>query len=257
MKLEMIPGKVWRFPVWWMDGFCEKKTSILPRFSRLAGVYIDGNEVVIQLKINPLTTEFSLKSFLGNTLTHETFGFKANENKNLPFILEYLAWFSVCCGLPPNNHNDSVVREESDKMCTQVKIGTQTAYLSCKCHQVVPSLGETCVEYGYLKRLLSKRKETYSNIIKTKNSLMGDEGKLVKVNFILKEKRNAQWQEKYWRTKFESECLCVTDEDHLDFKSILSSVDTSKIKGDIALLLEQQQMALTRNSSKGYWWHPK
>ena len=104
---------------------------------------------------------------------------------------------------------------------------------------------------------LSKRKETYSNIIKTKNSLMGDEGKLVKVNFILKEKRNAQWQEKYWRTKFESECLCVTDEDHLDFKSILSSVDTSKIKGDIALLLEQQQMALTRNSSKGYWWHPK
>ena len=181
-----------------MDGFCEKKTLILPRFSRLAGVYIDGNEVVIQLKINPLTTEFSLKSFLGNTLTHETFGFKANEKKNLPFILEYLAWFSVCCGLPPNNHNDSVVREESDKMCTQVKIGTRTAYLSCKCHQVVPSLGETCVEYGYLKRLLSKRKETYSNIIKTKNSLMGDEGKLVKVNFILKEKRNAQWQEKYW-----------------------------------------------------------
>ena len=153
MKLEMIPGKVWRFPVWWMDGFCEKKTSILPRFSRLAGVYIDSNEVVIQLKINPLTTEFSLKSFLGNTLTHETFGFKANENKNLPFILEYLAWFSVCCGLPPNNHNDSVVREESDKM------GTRTAYLSCKCHQVVPSLGETCVEYGYLKRLVQKKRD--------------------------------------------------------------------------------------------------
>ena len=184
MKLEMIPGKVWRFHVWWMDGFCEKKTSILPRFSRLAGVYIDGNEVVIQLKINPLTTEFSLKSFLGNTLTHETFGFKANENKNLPFILEYLTRFSVCCGLPANNHNDSVVREESDEMCTR------TAYLSRKCHQVVPSLGETCVEYGYLKRLLSKRKETYSNIMKIKNYLMGDKQKLVKVNFILKEKKN-------------------------------------------------------------------
>ena len=167
-----------------MDGFCEKKTSILPRFSRLAGVYIDGNEVVIQLKINPLTTEFSLKSFLGNILTHETFGFKANENKNLPFILEYLTRFSVCCGLPANNHNDSVVREESDEMCTR------TAYLSRKCHQVVPSLGETCVEYGYLKRLLSKRKETYSNIMKIKNYLMGDKQKLVKVNFILKEKKN-------------------------------------------------------------------
>lgn len=113
------------------------------------------------------------------------------------------------------------------------------------------------MECGYLKRLLSKRKETYSNIMKTKNSLMGDEEKLAKVNFILKEKGNAQWQEKYWCTKFEYECFCATDEDHLDFKSMLSSVDISKIKGDMALLLEQQQMALTRNSSKGYRWHPK
>ena len=86
---------------------------------------------------------------------------------------------------------------------------------------------------------------------------MGDEEKLAKVNFILKEKGSDQWQEKYWRRKFESECLCATDEDHLDFKSMLSSVDTSKIKGDMALLLEQQQMALTRNSSKGYKRHPK
>lgn len=93
--------------------------------------------------------------------------------------------------------------------------------------------------------------------MKTKNSLMVDKEKLVKVNFFLKEKRNAQWQEKYWRTKSESECLCATDEDHLDFKSMLSSVDTSKIKGDMALLLEQQQMALKRNSSLGYRWHPK
>ena len=170
-----------------MNGWVLREKNVNPpslSFSRLAGVYIDGNEVVIQLKINPLTTEFSLKSFLGNTLTHETFGFKANENKNLPFILEYLTRFSVCCGLPANNHNDSVVREESDEMCTR------TAYLSRKCHQVVPSLGETCVEYGYLKRLLSKRKETYSNIMKIKNYLMGDKQKLVKVNFILKEKKN-------------------------------------------------------------------
>ena len=243
-----------------MNGWVLREKNVNPpslSFSRLAGVYIDGNEVVIQLKINPLTTEFSLKSFLGNTLTHDTFGFKANETKNLHFILEYLARFSVCCGLPANDHNDSVVRKDSDEMCTQVKIGTRTAYLSRKCHQVVPSLGETCVECGYLKRLLSKRKETYSNIMKTKNSLLGDEEKLAKVNFILKEKRNAQRREKYWRTKFESECLCATDEDHLDFKSILSSVDTSKIKGDMALLLEQQQMALTRKSSTGYRWHPK
>ena len=58
-------------------------------------------------------------------------------------------------------------------------------------------LRETCVECGYQKRLLSQRKETYSNIMNTKNSLMGDEEKLGKVNFILK-KRNTKRQEKYW-----------------------------------------------------------
>lgn len=225
-----------------MNGWVLREKNVNPpslSFSRLASVYIDGNEVVIQLKINPLTTEVSLKSFLGNTLTHETFGFKANENKNLPFTLEYLACFSVCCGLPANDHNNPVVRKDSDEMCTQVKIGSWTAYLPPKYHQVVPSLGETCVECGYLKRLLSQRKETYSNIMNTKNSLMGDEEKLGKVNFILK-KRNTKRQEKYWWTKFESECLSATDEEHLDFKSMLSSVDTSKIKGNMALLLEHK-----------------
>lgn len=144
-----------------MNGWVLREKNVNPpslSFSRLASVYIDGNEVVIQLKINPLTTEVSLKSFLGNTLTHETFGFKANENKNLPFTLDYLACFSVCCGLPANDHNNPVVRKDSDEMCTQVKIGSWTAYLPPKYHQVVPSLGETCVECGYLKRLLSQKK---------------------------------------------------------------------------------------------------
>ena len=110
-----------------MNGWVLREKNVNPpslSFSRLASVYIDGNEVVIQLKINPLTTEVSLKSFLDNTLTHETFGFKANENKNLPFTLEYLACFSVCCGLPANDHNNPVVRKDSDEMCTQVKIGS-------------------------------------------------------------------------------------------------------------------------------------
>ena len=34
------------------------------------------------------------------------------------------AHFLVCCGLPANDHNDSVVRKDSDQMCTQVKIGS-------------------------------------------------------------------------------------------------------------------------------------
>ena len=56
--------------------------------------------------------------------------------------------------------------------------------------------GDLCGVWISEKTFVPK-KETYSNIMNTKNSLMGDEEKLGKVNFILR-KRNAKRQEKYW-----------------------------------------------------------
>ena len=38
-------------------------------FSRLTGEIIDGNEVVVQLKIDPLNLDFILQSFLGHEMT--------------------------------------------------------------------------------------------------------------------------------------------------------------------------------------------
>lgn len=244
-----------------INGWVLRSKSVDPpllKFSRLTGVVIDGNEVVLHLKIDPLTLEFTLNSFLGNNLTQSNLGFSANQNQcGLSFTLEYLARFTVCCGVTEDKQNQFAVRNENDKMCVKVKIGSWNVFLSRKCQQVVSAVGETCVECLYVKRLLPKRKESYSNIMKTKNCLMSDSEKLMKVDQVLKEKINASKREKYWRKKFEAECLCSTDEDHLDFSTLLSSVDPSKLKGDMGLLLEQQQMALQRKSPLGYRWHPK
>lgn len=47
-----------------------------------------------------------------------------------------------------------------------------------------------CIECFYFKKFLVKRKEIYINIMKMKNCLFSDEDKIVKINFVLKEKRN-------------------------------------------------------------------
>jgi len=170
-----------------MGGFCVQKVSTLP-FRRLTGVIIDGNEVVIQLKINPLTLEITLNSILGNNLTQNNLGFSANQNQcGLSFMLEYFGRFTVCRGVPEDKQTQSAVRNENDKMCVKVKIGSRNAFLPRNCQQVVSSVGKTCVECGYVKRLLSKRKETYSNIMKTRNCLMNDSEKLKKIDQVLQE----------------------------------------------------------------------
>jgi len=93
--------------------------------------------------------------------------------------------------------------------------------------------------------------------MKTKNCLLSDEDKKAKINLVLKEKRNAIQREKYWKQKFDEECFSVTHEDHKDFETLLGAVDNTEIKGEMALILDQQVMALKAKSGKGHRWHPK
>ena len=57
------------------------------------------------------------------------------------------------------------------------------------------------------------------------------------------------------KSKFESESVEVYGEDHFDFEKIMSSVDREKPSPNMKLLLEQQEMALSRKAG-GYRWHP-
>lgn len=227
-------------------------------FSRLTGELMDGKEVVVQLKVDPLSLDFTLQSFLGHKVNGSEIGFNGNQSFHLFFLLEYLSRFSVCSGVSVDQHNEAVVRRENDNFCFKVTLGNaKKVFVSTKCQQMVSSSGVSCPECVYLKKLLAKRKETYINIMKTKNCLLSDEDKIEKINIVLKEKRNAIQREKYWRQKFQDECFPVTKEDHEDFETLLGNVDKKKVKGEMALLLDQQVMALKSKSAKGHRWHPK
>ena len=128
-------------------------------FSRLTGEIIDGNEVVVQLKIDPLSLDFTLQSFLGHKMTGSNMGLNESQNSSLFFLLGYLSRFSVCSGAAVDNRNEAVVRRENDNICLKVRLGNlQEVFVSKKCQQMVSSPGQTCTECLYLKKLLAKEK---------------------------------------------------------------------------------------------------
>lgn len=159
--------------------------SLEMSFSRLTGIIVNDNEAVVHLKIHPTNLEFQLYSFLGNVLTGEDIGFNKNQRRSLSFTLEYLARYTVCCGIPADSYIQSVVRTGlNDKLCSEIKIGSTSdpAFVSRKCRQVVPSKGETCFECKHLKKQLHRRKKSYKNIMRTKNCLLSDQEKILKKN---------------------------------------------------------------------------
>ena len=67
---------------------------------------------------------------------------------------------------------------------------------------------------------------------------------------------NAEKREKYWREKFEAECVEMDDEDHTDLSAMFDKAG-SNVPEHMASLWEQQKQLLRCKSKKAYRWHPK
>jgi len=68
---------------------------------------------------------------------------------------------------------------------------------------------------------------------------------------------NAEKREKYWRNKFEEECLEMTKEDHADLSTTFQMQSANNIPEHMADLWEQQKSLLGCKSKNAYRWHPK
>ena len=91
-------------------------------FSRLTGEIIDGSEVVVQLKVDPLSLDFTLQSFLGHEMNGSDLGLNESQNNSLFFLLGYLSRFSLCSGVAVDNRNEAVVRRENDNISSKVRL---------------------------------------------------------------------------------------------------------------------------------------
>ena len=72
-----------------------------------------------------------------------------------------------------------------------------------------------------------------------------------------RKRRNAESRESYWKEKFASEALELTNEDQTDLKKIFTMVKSEDVPADMVCLWEQQAHILQSNGPQGYRWHPK
>ena len=80
------------------------------------------------------------------------------------------------------------------------------------------------------------------------------------VQQLAKERRarqNAEKRERYWREKFNSQCLEMAEEDHDDLSQIFLNTGDQNVPTEMACLWEQQKHLLQCKSKNSYWSHPK
>ena len=70
-------------------------------------------------------------------------------------------------------------------------------------------------------------------------------------------RQNAEKRERYWREKFDSQCLEMAAEDHDDLSQMFSKTDDQNVPTEMACLWEQQKRLLQCKTKNGYRWHPK
>lgn len=70
-------------------------------------------------------------------------------------------------------------------------------------------------------------------------------------------RQNAEKRERYWRQKFDSQCLEMAEEDHDDLSQMFLNTCDQNVPTEMACLLEQQKRLLQYKTKNGYQWHPK
>lgn len=232
-------------------------------FSKLSGVMINNNELVLDLIINPTNLEFSLSGLLGRRISNLDLGCaieSVNPPINVPFVLAFLNGLSFCRGFQKERISRSL-RSPQNEQCVEVNLDGNDVIISKECKVFLDGgkRSSSCFECRRLsKSLMRRRKEECANIMRTKNNLLSDSDKLLKMQELQKAQRlmlTAKLEN--CKRRFEEECLTIDEDDNADFLAMMPLVDSSKVNEDMKLLLKEQERAVLTPSKNGYRWHPK
>ena len=185
-----------------------------------------------------------------------------NQHSSIELILSIVNSSPLCRGITVTEALHTTLPHETgyySDLTSSTKNSEQRAF-SANC-SIISSVGECCSNCKKLHHLVQKckKRKLESNGVASpftnKRFLSKDE-----VEKQLQKERqarlNAEKREKYWREKFEAECLEMDDEDHTDLSAMFDKAG-SNVPEHMASLWEQQQQLLRCKSKKAYRWHPK
>lgn len=115
-----------------------------------------------------------------------------------------------------------------------------------------------CKNLHYLEKKIRKRKLETNGVISpfTNKRFLSKEEVTEQLKLERQARLNAEKRERYWREKFEAECIEMEHDDHADFAKMFDGVGDN-VPDSMASLWEQQQNLLGCKSKNAYRWHPK
>lgn len=213
--------------------------------------------------------DFQAKIFLatgvnGSKCTSADLGFcsSAISWDNLEVAIDFLDSLGICTGF--ELMEECYVGQDGYRFQSENPLGRTVAkVVSSNCRVFSAKEGFCCGYCSNLRKNICKRYSRaceHESITRDFNGVRNDhltrEELESKSKFMKSQKRNAVRRAEYSRSKFEKESLEVESEDHLDFTKMLSAIDSEKLSPDMKMLLEQQEMALSRKTG-GHRWHPR
>ena len=132
---------------------------------------------------------------------------------------------------------------------------------SNKCSLLCSAGKQCCSQCQKIKRNSderNKRKLELGGMVhpKTNKRFMSKDDYAKQLQLERQARINATKREKYWREKFEGECLEMTEDDNADLTTMFQSAHNN-IPEHMAGLWEQQKLLLSSKSKNAYRWHPK
>lgn len=259
-----IRERVSRWTGWEKDGDCswivkgENGNEI--RMRKLnSDIYINDVEYSPEVVVNVASSSFTARGLRGTLTTNVDHRFPSEmiNRGNIPVMVDYLESLGICTGfelstdVPDHQVLDSVRTKSSGSTCKKMR--------SAGCMVFSAKPGYCCISCARQRKSVLRKCKGEKNpiaVLHTKNKCLSREELVFKCDQMKNEKNNAERRATYAREKFDRECLDVCREDHGDFVTLISDIQPDKLSEEIRLLLEQQQMALSRKSC-GFRWHPK
>ena len=102
----------------------------------------------------------------------------------------------------------------------------------------------------------NKRQKASSEVLHTKHNCLSCQELKLKCEILKNQRVNANRRANYSTMQFDRELLEECPEYHQDFTTLLKGIEPDNLTDDMKLLLEQQQIALSRKFC-GFRWHPK
>ena len=115
-----------------------------------------------------------------------------------------------------------------------------------------------CKHLHYLDKQRQKRKLETNGVISpsTNKRFLSKEEVTKQLQLERQARINAEKRERYWREKFEAECIEMESDDHADLSKMFQGVGDN-VPDSMASLWEQQQNLLRCKTKNAYRWHPK